>query len=499
MKDHENPAMNVEMHPKSDIDSRTILRRFSYLLSANWVRDGLQTIFIVYLARKSSTTYGQFMLALSLGQILLFVSEFGINQHLVSLLVRKESDAAQILVRVAALKVGLLSLGWFGIVGFLFWQGYPNELKAVILVLGSGVGIEALASSFYVSYQVRGRQDLESRVRVFSTVLGFSYGVVTVLLGSSPVVVAFYKLIENFSNLTGMIILARKTMRLRFQWPRLREIWDVGRTSLDFTLMAIAAIVYNKANIFFLQRFAGAEGVAQYSATWQIVDWISCLVSNLLLRNVLFPLFSNLWGEDRENFGRVARDSASWLLVAAFPIMFILFSESDRLIPLIYGPGYTSAIWMQKILVVTILIGFLHNLAAYMMMSMKKERLLLIFYLVGLTFGLICCATLIPAAPLMGTVLAIVFTKTLVALMTVSYCQRRLRMIPAQPLLQLCLAIAVGAGLYFLSQGSLPREVVEVATIAPVLVLAWHWRHRLSSKQTPPTVIGAPRPSNFWK
>jgi len=74
---------------------------------------------------------------------------------------------------------------------------------------------------------------------------------------------------------------------------------------------------------------------------------------------------------------------------------------------------------MQKYLVATIAIGFIHNLAAYLMISMKQEFLLLCFYVGGLLFNLVCCTVLIPANPLLGSVLAIVLTKGLVAIATV--------------------------------------------------------------------------------
>ena len=178
--------MSEPRHQQPDVDSRTILRRFSHLLGATWLRDGLQALFLVYLARKSTTTYGQFMVAMSLGQILLFVSEFGINQRLVSLLVNKEADDAAIMNRATALKAVLLSLGCLGMMGFIVWQGYPPELKAVVLALGTGVGLEALASSLFVSCQVRGRQDLEAKVRMTSTLIGFGYGITVLLFGLAP-------------------------------------------------------------------------------------------------------------------------------------------------------------------------------------------------------------------------------------------------------------------------------------------------------------------------
>ncbi len=494
---NEDAVMKAEPHPKNGAPSHKILYKFRYLLGAHGVREALQTIFIVYLARKSTTTYGQFMLALSMGEILLFISEFGLNQHLVSLLVRKEGDAARALARVTAVKAGLLGLGGLGVAGFVFWQDYPPMLRAIALVLGVGVGLEALASSFFVSCQVQGRQDLEGKVRVVAAVFGFGYGIVMLLLGAAPLTVAFYKLVETSCNLAGMAFLAGQKMRPRFRSLRLREVWDTVRTSAVFTLMAVATILYNSANMFFLQRFAGENAVAQYSVAWRIVDGIACLISNLLLRNVLFPLFSGLWEKDRTDFRRIAQSSACWLLAAAFPVMFILWAESNRLIPLIFGPGYTDAIWMQKILTAAVLTGFVHNLAAYLMMSMKKERLLLAFYLIGLSLNFVCCGVLIPTAPLMGSVLSIIVTKLLVAAMTVSYCQRRLGIFPARPLMQLCLTLGAGGGLYCLAVGILPREVAEFLAIAPVLGIALHWRRKLLSEPARKAAMQSPDPSNF--
>lgn len=453
-----------------------IISRFTHLLSAFFVREVLNSVFLIYLARKSTTSYGQFMLAVSLGQILLFISEFGINQHLVSLLVRE--PGAKALSRVTGLKTGLLTLGGLGIAVFVFWQDYSSVLKAVVLILGAGVGLEALASSFFVSCQVRGRQDLEGRVRIIAAVFGFGYGLIALLLGASPVIVAFYKLIETLLNLGLMILLGRQTMGLRFQRIRLREVWGTGRQSLIFTLIAVSSILYNKVNVLFLQRSAGAEGVAQYSATWQLVDGITCIVSAILLRKVLFPLFSGLWERDSGEFMRMARSSASWLIAAALPIMFVLYCESDRLVPLIYGSGYTSAAWTQKILAVTVLIGFIHNLAADIMVSMKREKTLLVFYVIGLVTNLVLCAVLIPSSPLMGTVMAIVLTKAFVGLMTVAYCQVRLRLIPWWPVLNLCLAAGAGMILYFSTKEILRREAAEFIAIAPVLILALYWRYR---------------------
>src|SRR5512137_2296300 len=113
-----NPSPSI---PEASAPPR-ILQKFAYLLSARWVREALQTVFLIYLARVSSTTYGEFMLALGLGGILLLVAEFGLNLPLVSLLGQKDGDPDAALTRVTILKGVLLALALLGVVGFMEWQ-----------------------------------------------------------------------------------------------------------------------------------------------------------------------------------------------------------------------------------------------------------------------------------------------------------------------------------------------------------------------------------------
>ena len=68
-----------------------------------------------------------------------------------------------------------------------------------------------------------------------------------------------------------------------------------------------------------------------------------------------------------------------------------------------------------------------------------------------------------------------VLTKGGVALLTVSYAQKRVGLFPVRPLKQLGAAVLAGAALYLLTFGYLPREMAEALALAPLLGLVWHW------------------------
>lgn len=455
--------------------SLKILPKIGYLLGARWFQEGLTTVFFIALARVSTTTFGDFMMALGLGSILLMVAEFGLNLPLVRLAAGPPEKRSAVLSQVLTLKLGCLLLAGLGALGFVFWQDYPRGLAGLLLLIGLGVALEAVASTFFVVLQVEGRQDLEAKIRAAGTLGGFGFGLTALVLGAPPLVIALFKVIDSILKMIGCLWLAWRRQHLHWRRPHLASLWSLLRLGMIFALMEITASVYNKANLFFLQRQGGSEAVAQYSAAWQVVDGVSCLVANLVLQNILYPVFVRLWHQDRPAVVPLARQTAAWLLAAAMPLMFFLWVESDRLIPLVFGPDFSQAVWLQRILVLTILIAFWHNLALFLLLSMGWEKPLLGVYVLGLAVNLFWCAVILPRNPLLGAALAIIVTKGLVAVGTIGMVHHRLGFWAGRDLGEAAMAVAAAIMVYLAGMRTLPREAAEALTLIPFGVLAWRW------------------------
>ena len=103
-------------------------------------------------------------------------------------------------------------------------------------------------------------------------------------------------------------------------------------------------------------------------------------------------------------------------------------------------------------------ISFLHNLAGFLLISMRLERFLLFVYLGALAFNLTFCWQVIPKAPLWGAALAMIFTKGGMALVTFGFIQRRLRVFPLADMVDMALSavasvLAYWGSLFFLRRG----------------------------------------------
>ena len=469
-----DPRQDPPVSPDSPPHHR-IFSKLASLLSARWFMEILQAIFFIYLARVSTSTYGEFMLAISLGSILRLITEFGLNLPLVGFLSQKDGDPQEFLTQILILKTGLLTLAYLGAVGFVTWQQYSPPLRQFTLIISLGMGLEALSTTYFTALQVQGRQPLEGKIRAIAAMVGYGYGFATLLGGAPYLAVALFKPLETLINLVGgAVSVGLKGM---WRWPSLAGLGATLRRVFIFAILEVTAILFNKANVFFLQRYGGSEGVAQYSATYQIVDGVSAIAANLILQSILFPLFVKFWDVDRQEVTRLARMSARWLLSSALVLMIFLAAESDRLIPLIFGPNFGEAVWLQRYLVITIFFSFLHNIAGFLLISMRLERLLVAVYFVALAFNLIFCQLVIPQTPLWGAALAIILTKGGMALVTFGFIQKRLRVFPLQDMLVVAAALVLGLSLYWGGLFVLRRGwALLVAVLVMIFFLRYCWR-----------------------
>lgn len=457
---------------------KSIPRRLGYILGAQWTRDLSWTIFTILLARHSQGTLGQIMLALSYGYLVKTAADVGLNDFLLSSFARSDRKARQLLGEVSWFKLVLLIVAL--VVAWLVtgWQGYDWSLRLVVLCIAAGFGLDGVSDSFFALCQARGRQDVEMRIRIPAALLGIGYGIVCVLMEAPTIFIAAFKPIESVLLMCFALKALGRNPLAHFGWAQFRDLLLQLKTGLIFTGMAGCAMLYNKLNVFFLKQSGGDAAVGGYSVAWETVEGLSTMVSGALLGKVIFPLLAKTWEEDKQAFRQLSGQTAKSLWAAALPIIFLIFVESDRFLTLVYGEQYSLSVTAQQLLTPCVATAFLHNLAAYAMISMHRHRLLFAFYLSGLAVNLICCCTLIPMSPLEGAALSLTITKVWVAIFTVGFFQATVRPMNFR---QWSILLGTGAfafaAWYFLGHRlGVWREVAELAGLAPLVTLFWFWR-----------------------
>ena len=346
--------------------------------------------------------------------------------------------------------------------------GHSVQKCLILLLVSAGMGLSAMAESFFVLCRTRGRQDVEMRIRIPSSLLGSAHGLACVLLGLPLPVLALFKLVEAACQ--GLFI--SRALAWRLPWPRLSKAW-IGNWahSLTFAGMAICAILYNRCNLYVLDALNGETAVGWYNVSWEIVDGICSLVSGALLGKVVFPFLARQWATDQQAFGRISLAMGRCLLGMSLVPMYILLVEGDRIVPLIFGSQYHPSVSVLHALLPAIPAAFLHNLAAYMMISMGRVRELLAVYVSGLAVSLLLCFVLIPEAGALGAGWVISGTRTWMALGTVCFAALTVPCLSRKHLLgAVAASLAAWAG-HSLLAPHLAREWAELAGLFPLLFL----------------------------
>lgn len=444
-------------------------RRFGYILCAQWGSGILVTLFLIVLARTGPDVLGQIAVAQAFGALVAMATSAGFTDFLVARLSARSSRPRRVLAEVFLLQAILFALSMLCLGLAAGVLGHSAQKCLVLLLVSAGMGLSAMAESFFVLCRTRGRQDVEMRIRIPASLLGSAHGLICVFLGLPLPILALFKLVEA----AGQGLLIGRALAWHLPWPRLARTWISGWThSLTFAGMAICAILYNRCNIYVLDAVSGETAVGWYNVSWEIVDGICALVSSALLGKVVFPLLARQWATDQRAFGRISLAMGRFLLGMSLLPMYVLLMEGDRIVLLIFGSQYQPSVPILHALLPAIPAAFLHNLAAYMMISMGRVRELLAVYVTGLAVSVLLCFALIPSGGALGAGWAISGTRLWMAMGTVGFTTLTVTCLNRTHLLSSVAAALAAWTSHWLLFPHLPREFAELAGLVPLLLLA---------------------------
>jgi O-antigen/teichoic acid export membrane protein len=446
-----------------------ILSRFAYLVSAQGVEGVGSVLFYLYLAWMDATFFGELMYAMAAGSIVFKVVEFGLYYPLVGELVRSEKDKTPGLIsRVNVIKAGLLLLALVVILGMDFVKGFSFRMAWTLFCVCLGIGLESLSETFFADLRVQGHQDQESGIKIASAIAAYVYAMLAALSGVNPLLISLFKLVSGGVRLTCGFLYSLRTYPshglISTEWKPVVYMFKAATT---FALIEILGLLYNRANVFFIEAAVGVKAVAFYSASYNIVEPLSGLASEQLLGWVIFPLLTTLWWKKRENMGPLVRRTAQWLIVLCYPVLMVLYVWSDLIIGLLYRPEYQDAAWMQRYLLWTIILSAETNLFFYVMMVVGASKVLLGFTVIAAALNLLLNVVLVYPLGLLGGCLVLIMTKSVMTVLTFLYCQIRFRFFKAWDFLFPVVLAGVCLGLFLLIK---PHMLIQRAVLITFLV-----------------------------
>lgn len=160
--------------------------------------------------------------------------------------------------------------------------------------------------------------------------------------------------------------------------PLGREDWlRIGRYSgVIFLLMLADAVVWQKSEVFFLERFSTLEVVAIYSLSYGLVYMVMQVPTSI--SNILLPVFAEGYGTGNNAvMGRGYYLATKYLALAVVPLGVLAIVLAPQLIAMLYGPAYSGAVPILRVLLATAIIATFNRPISTALLGAEKQNFVL--------------------------------------------------------------------------------------------------------------------------
>jgi len=209
------------------------------------------------------------------------------------------------------------------------------------------------------------------------------------------------------------------TIIWRFLIPKLEldlPLWkNLLKESIPFCMTGVFIAIYFRMDIIILSMMKGEEIVGWYAASYRVIDGLSVIPSAFM--SIIFPVFSKYYIDSKKSLELAFEKSLAFITIIAIPIGVGTMILSNEIILFIYGNMYLPSASALRILIWASVLGFINLTPATLLISINKQRTLMIFTFIGAILNLVLNYLLIPSFSYEGAAVATVITELVIGLL----------------------------------------------------------------------------------
>ncbi len=412
--------------------------------------------------------FGVFAFHLTLYQLLNNVLDFGAGTIVVREASRDRTRAGRLIGMLIELKALFAAAGVVLLVGFAL--GFEGAgLRGLLL---------SLAALHLLAYAPSGAAAIFAvDMAFFRSILAGATGQTVWLLGTVSLLVADVREPAGYLLAFGAGVVVNGV--LCYVWARRRvdivfeatgaerrvlwnEAWPAGVS------MAMAS-VYFYVDAIMLRPMLGAEAVAHYSAAYRLMIFV--LMVPVLFSQVVFPVFSRLWGGGAPRLAPFFQRTLQFLgsLGVLFPALVWLVSRD--LLRLIYPPGYEVAARTLTVLSLAIALVFVTYPHVLTLLASGHQRLMMRISIAGAALNIVLNLLAIPSLGIEGAAWTTVATEAFVFVSAALCVRRRTGLqLRVRPLLRALVCAVLAAGTLALLLAQIDPERFALRVLAGLVV-----------------------------
>ncbi len=397
-----------------DVTTR-VAQNTLFILVAQITNIILQMAYLIFAARYlGNTQFGKLSFAMAFTQMFLAATDLGLFNYVVRETSRKKEEAQRYFVNLFALKFFLGFCVVCIITSAILILGYPTDTMLTTHLLGLGLCLFSLNTTFHAIFQSHERLKYISITMMMYFAVNISLSIIALLMGKNIITMACMNCIAGgVVFITNTIILCKYFFipRITFDISFCKEMLLY---SLPIGIGAISWSFYNRIDTTLLSIMKGDVSVGEYTAAYRLTNTLAFIPNAYL--SAIFPIMAKQYhGEFTPILNALCQKSCRLMIITAFPIALVISLSAPSIIELMYGKSYTNATNPLRILSWAILFTFVNHVFSYVLIStFKTSKEYTLYALLGLILNVTCNCILIALFDLNGAAVSTVVTEAFI-------------------------------------------------------------------------------------
>ncbi|MDZ7808672.1 MAG: flippase [Gracilimonas sp.] len=319
-----------------------------------------------------SDNYGKLFLAISISMMIQVLIDFGGGYLIPKEVSRSKSKTAQILSNFGVTRFII----WLGamiiLIAFSYLAGYPPVTQLLIVILGFSKLWEGAKRVLASGFQGHERMEYPSLGSIADRVFVSALVVSALLLGFGPVMVAIIMAGGALINLIVLILFSNRILDRfpKFQWGQTKDMLQV---SIPYFLWSLFSIIYYRIDAVMLSLFTDDSVVGWYGASFRFFDIVMVFPS--IFTTVIFPIFSRLWVDSKDEMLVTFQKSVKFMAILAFPVAIGILFYSKNIVELFFGlEGYSPSIIILQIFAISIPLVYIDFILGSTILAADKQK-----------------------------------------------------------------------------------------------------------------------------
>jgi O-antigen/teichoic acid export membrane protein len=387
-----------------------IAKNTSMLLIAQIVTYLLSFFTTMYMARYlGAENFGILSLALSITAIFGIVVDMGLSTLLIREVARNTSLLNKYIFNVFVMKIFLSFLMIGLIVLSVNLIGYSTTVSTVIYLITVSTIIWSFVTFLSSVFQANEKMEHVSLSTVLNSILLLSGTLIGIYYNMNifyfaALYIISYTLVFIYIDLAYLktFFIPQFKIDLSFWKPTLKEAWPFGITGLS-------GMLYTYIDSIMLSIIQGNAVVGWYSAAYRLI-LVVLFIPNAA-NMAIFPIMSKFYTSSPDSLKMMYERYFKYMIVIGIPIGFGTTILADKIILLIFGPGYVQSIIALQILIWTMVFTFAGASFVQLLQSINKQLILTKISGICVIINILLNLALIPKFSYIGASFATVLTE----------------------------------------------------------------------------------------